>query len=71
VGFVLGVPGGLWLTNSIVSFSGDEFDFPISLHGTTFFVSFAFTFGLSVLVNLLFSKKIRRLNMVESLKAME
>ncbi|MDR1272078.1 MAG: ABC transporter permease [Clostridiales Family XIII bacterium] len=70
-GFILGVPGGLWLSNIIVSFSGDEFDFPISLHTATLLISFAFTFGLSVLVNLLFSRKIRRLNMVESLKAME
>ncbi|MDR1131501.1 MAG: ABC transporter permease [Oscillospiraceae bacterium] len=68
VGFVLGVPGGLWLTHIITSFSGDEFDFPISLHPAALLISFAFTFGLSVLVNLLFSRKIRRLNMVEALK---
>jgi putative ABC transport system permease protein len=71
VGFILGVPGGLWLTNVIVSMSGDEFDFPIWLHPVTLLISFAFTFGLSVLVNQLFSRKIRKLNMVESLKAME
>ena len=70
-GFALGVPGGLWLTNIIVSFSGESFDFPIALHLPTMLISFVFTFGLSVLVNLLFSRKIRRLNMVESLKAME
>jgi putative ABC transport system permease protein len=71
VGFALGVPGGLWLTNIIVTFSGESFDFPISLHLLTLLISFAFTFGLSVLVNLLFSRKIRRLNMVEALKTME
>ena len=71
VGFALGVPGGLWLTNIIVSFSGESFDFPMSPHLLTLLISFAFTFGLSVLVNLLFSRKIRRLNMVESLKAVE
>jgi putative ABC transport system permease protein len=71
VGFVLGVPGGMWLTNIIVSMSGDSFDFPIFLHGLTLAIAFVFTFGLSVLVNLLFSRKIRRLNMVESLKAIE
>jgi putative ABC transport system permease protein len=68
IGFALGVPGGLKLCNIIVSFSGDEFDFPVSLHLPTLLISFAFTFGLSIFVNLLFSKKIRRLNMVESLK---
>ncbi|MDR0813237.1 MAG: ABC transporter permease [Oscillospiraceae bacterium] len=71
IGFALGVPSGMWLTRIIVTMSGDSFDFPIYLHGLTLAVSFVFTFGLSVLVNLLFSRKIRRLNMVESLKAME
>jgi putative ABC transport system permease protein len=71
IGFALGVPGGLWLSERIVSFSGDEFDFPIRLHLTTLLITFVFTFGLSILVNLLFSRKIRRLNMVESLKATE
>jgi putative ABC transport system permease protein len=71
IGFALGVPGGMQLTKVIVSMSGDSFDFPIYLHGLTLTISFVFTFGLSVLVNLLFSRKIRRLNMVESLKAME
>ncbi|MDR2045329.1 MAG: ABC transporter permease [Clostridium sp.] len=71
VGFLLGVPGGLRLTRMIVSFSGDSFDFPVRLHALTLFVSFVFTFGLSVSVNLWFTRKIRRLNMVESLKAME
>ncbi|MDR1069039.1 MAG: FtsX-like permease family protein, partial [Clostridiales Family XIII bacterium] len=71
VGFALGVPGGLWLTDIIVTFSGESFDFPISLHLLTLLISFVFTFGLSVLVNLLFSRKIRRLNMVEALKTME
>lgn len=71
VGFVLGVPGGIKLIEIIVSFSGESFDFPVGLHLRTLLVSLAFTFGLSVLVNLMFSRKIRRLNMVESLKAME
>ncbi|MDR2673102.1 MAG: ABC transporter permease [Coriobacteriales bacterium] len=71
LGFAFGVPGGIWLTNIIVSLSGDEFDFPIWLHPLTLLAAFVFTFGLSVLVNLLFSRKIRRLDMVESLKVME
>jgi putative ABC transport system permease protein len=71
VGFILGIPAGLWLIKIICSYSGESFDFPISLHTLTLAIAFVFTFGLSVLVNLMFSRKIRRLNMVESLKAME
>jgi putative ABC transport system permease protein len=71
IGFVLGVPGGIWLTKLIVNYSGDTFDFPVSLQLSVLLISFVFTFGLSICVNLLFSRKIRRLNMVESLKALE
>jgi putative ABC transport system permease protein len=71
VGFILGVPAGLYLTQVIVSYSGESFDFPVKLHLLDLLISFVFTFGLSIFVNLLFSRKIRKLNMVESLKAME
>ncbi|MDR2615186.1 MAG: FtsX-like permease family protein [Oscillospiraceae bacterium] len=71
VGFLLGVPCGLELIHVIVAFSGDSYDFPIKLTAPTLAVSFVFTFGLSALVNLLFSRKIRGLSMVESLKSAE
>lgn len=71
IGFALGVPGGLWLVQIMVSSSGESFDFPIRLHAANFLLSFAITFGLSVLVNRLFSKKIRKINMVEALKGAE
>jgi putative ABC transport system permease protein len=71
IGFALGVPGGIRLIEVIVSFSGDAFDFPVSLSLPNLLISAGFTFGLSIFVNLLFSRKIRKLNMVESLKAME
>jgi putative ABC transport system permease protein len=71
IGFAFGIPGGLKLTEIICSYSGESFDFPISSHPRTLLISFVFTFGLSIIVNLMFSSKIRRLNMVEALKAME
>ena len=71
IGYIAGIPGGLWLIYVMTESSGDSFDFPISLHFLTAVISFAITFGLSIFVNLLFSRKIRNLNMVESLKATE
>ena len=71
IGFILGVPCGLWLIRAMTDSSGETFDFPVELTAGTAALSFAITFGLSVFVSLLFSKKIRRLNMVESLKTME
>ncbi|MDR2657617.1 MAG: ABC transporter permease [Oscillospiraceae bacterium] len=70
-GFIIGVPGGLALTRMIVASSGDSFDFPVMLGVRTLLISLVFTFGLSILVNLMFFGKIRRIDMVESLKAME
>lgn len=71
IGFAVGVPGGLVLVEVMVSSSGESFDFPVGLDLFNFLLSFAITFGLSILVNLLFSKKIKRLNMVEVLKGVE
>jgi putative ABC transport system permease protein len=71
VGFILGLPGGLKLIDAIVAFSGDEFDFPVSLKLPTVLAAVAFTLGLSALVNLMFGGKLRRINMVESLKSAE
>ena len=70
-GFILGLPCGIWLIQAMVDASGDSFDFPVELTAQTTGIAFVITFGLSIFVSLLFSKKIKRLNMVESLKAME
>ena len=71
VGFALGLPCGLWLIKVMTESSGETFDFPVELTIPTLLFSFVITFGLSIFVSLLFSRKIKRLNMVESLKAME
>jgi len=71
IGFLLGIPCGLWLIKVITDSSGETFDFPVELTVGTVLLSFLITFGLSVFVSLLFSRKIKRLNMVESLKTIE
>jgi putative ABC transport system permease protein len=71
LGFIMGIPCGYALIEMIAKFSGGEFDFPILFHPTMIAAAFVFTFGLSILVNLGFSRTIRRQNMVEALKAPE
>lgn len=71
LGFVLGVPAGQWLTDMIMSMSGDSFDMINALTPQNVLLSLVITFALSIFVNLLFSKKIRRLDMVASLKGVE
>jgi len=71
IGFLLGLPFGIWLIKAMTDSSGEAFDFPVELTITTLLFSFVITFGLSIFTSLLFSKKIKKLNMVESLKAIE
>ena len=71
VGFLLGIPAGQWLIGLIMSMSGDSFDMINELKATNLLLAFAVTFALSVFVNLLFSNRIRHLDMVASLKGVE
>ena len=71
IGFAIGLPAGIQLVKMITDSSGDSFDFPVKLTGGTAMLAFVITFGLSIFVSLLFSGKIKRLNMVEALKASE
>ena len=71
IGYIIGTPIGLALIDAITTSSGDTFDFPLELTFGTALISFVITFGLSISVSLLFSQRIKRLNMVESLKSIE
>lgn len=71
MGFVLGIPFGYLLMKVMMDSSGPSFQFPITLSPGNLMLSFIITFSLSIVVNLMFSGKIRKLNMVESLKGVE
>lgn len=71
IGFILAIPGAYILMAIMMGSTGDEYCFPINIYLWNFVVSFLITFGLSVLVNLAFSRKIKKVNMVESLKSNE
>ena len=71
IGFILAIPGAYILMGIMMGSTGDEYCFPINIYLWNFVLSFLITFGLSVLVNLAFSRKIKKVNMVESLKSNE
>lgn len=71
IGFILAIPGAYVLMSIMMASTGDNYCFPINIYLWNFVLSFLITFGLSVLVNLAFSRKIKRVNMVESLKSNE
>jgi putative ABC transport system permease protein len=71
IGFILAIPGTYLLIGVMMGSTGDDYCFPVNIYLWNFIVTFIITFGLSVLVNLAFSRKIKRVNMVESLKSNE
>lgn len=71
VGFILGLPVGYYILSIMWESSGDSFYIIPSITLTNLLLSEVITFALSILVNLMFSRKIKRLDMVESLKSGE
>lgn len=71
IGFILGVPAGKWLIDVMIATMGESFDMITTILPLNIILSFVMIFVLSVGVNQLFSGKIRRLDMVGSLKGVE
>jgi len=70
-GAVCGTPLGLKLLQVICDSQGDAYDVPATCSLFNFFLSFAITIGVSVVVNYFFSNRIRDLDMVSELKGLE
>ena len=68
IGFVLGLPIGLYVLRIMWASSGDSYYVVPSLTITTVLLTGIITFALSIIVNRMFSGKIKKLDMVESLK---
>ncbi|WP_407409173.1 ABC transporter permease [Methanobrevibacter sp.] len=71
IGFILGIPVGYYILAIMWESSGDSFYILPSISLTNFILTAVITFVLSILVNLMFSRKIKKLDMVESLKSGE
>ena len=71
VGFILGLPVGYYILKIMWESSGDSFYILPSISIMNFVITAVITFALSILVNLMFSRKIKNLDMVESLKSNE
>lgn len=71
IGFLLGLPVGYFILDIMWQSSGDSFYILPSISLTNFILTLVITFALSILVNLMFSRKIKKLDMVESLKGVE
>ena len=71
IGFILGIPLGFYLMTLMVDAAGESLYYIPSLTLGNIILSGVITFAVSIVVNLLFSSKIKNLNMVEALKDLE
>ncbi|MCM1166035.1 MAG: FtsX-like permease family protein [Lachnospiraceae bacterium] len=71
VGIILGAPLGTVSLNAMMNSNGENFDYDFALPFYDFIISGVLVLIISVLVSFMFSKRIRRLDMVETLKGVE
>ncbi|MCM1439282.1 MAG: ABC transporter permease [Roseburia sp.] len=71
IGVLIGAPLGNLSLNAMMNSNGENFDYDLKLPFYDFIVAGVFVLAVSVLVSFLFSKRIRRLDMVEVLKGVE
>lgn len=70
-GIIPGLPIGIWTLKYIFRFVGELFDFIIVIDFTSYLFSIIGTMLVSILVNRLFSKRVKNIDMVSSLKGVE
>lgn len=71
IGFILGIPLGFYFMTLMMNAAGDSLYYIPTLTWGNILLAAAITFAISIGVNLLFSDKIKDLNMVEALKDVE
>ena len=71
IGFILGIPLGLYVLDLMWQSSGDSLYIIPVLTPTNILLTAVIIFSISIVVNLMFSNKIKKLDMVESLKGVE
>lgn len=71
IGFVLGVPIGYFILRIMWFSAGDSYYVLPRLSILNVVLTAVITFSLSIIVNLMFSNKIKKLDMVESLKTVD
>lgn len=71
IGVILGIPLGRAPLQAMMDSNGDAIDWPCYISPLTYVIAAAFVMLISVLVGFMFSRRIKRIDMVEVLKGME
>lgn len=68
IGFILGIPLGFYLMTLMMDAAGESLYYIPSLTLGNILLSAVITFSISIVVNIMFSSRIKNLNMVEAIK---
>lgn len=71
IGVLIGIPAGVGVLQALIVALASEYELSITLGWMTYVVSIAITFGVSLLVGAMVSKKNKKIDMVEALKGAE
>ena len=71
IGVICGIPLGRVPLQAMMDSNGDAIDWPCYISPITYVIAAVFVMTVSVLVSFLFSRRIRKIDMVEVLKGME
>lgn len=71
IGILIGAPLGNVSLNAMINTNGENFDYNLMLAPVDYVIAGIFVMIISMLVSFMFSKRIRKLDMVETLKGVE
>lgn len=71
LGVIIGLPCGVLVLHILIVSLASEYELKLVMGALTYLVSIFLTFGVSLIVGLFIAKKNKKINMVESLKAIE
>lgn len=71
VGCIIGIPAGKLMLQVLMLSMGDSFDMPAVIHVSSYVLSVAGTFLLSLIITRLLSWKLKNIDMVSALKSVE
>lgn len=71
IGIIIGIPFGNMSLNAMINSNGDNFDYSLSLPWYDYVIAGVLVLAVSMLVSLMFSGRIKKLDLVETLKGVE
>lgn len=71
IGIIIGAPFGKWSFNAMMNSNGDNFDYHLTIKPWCYFISALFVLAVSVIISFFFSRRIKKLDMVDVLKDVE